>query len=52
MIGCIHVKIHTFLDQHIALAVDTIVIGGVDVERTCAADEELALAVERTLMVF
>ena len=51
MIGCIHVKIHTFLDQHIALAVDTIVIGGVDVERTCAADEELALAVERTLMI-
>ena len=30
---------------------DTIVIGGVDVERTCAADEELALAIERTLMV-
>ena len=51
VVGSIHIEVHAFFNDNIALAVDTVIIGRVDVERTSTADDEFALAVECALVV-
>ena len=37
--GGIDIEIHPLVDNHVALAVDSIVIGAIDIEGARAADE-------------